>query len=77
MSFLLSLIFGVPAMLVMIYFMFFYTHKGSMDHSGLSPNSTMGKMMEQHPQLILVAGLSLENLLMFLLATPVQVDYYI
>ncbi|GAB6031761.1 ATPase Cu transporting protein 7B [Chamberlinius hualienensis] len=49
-SFLISLIFGVPSMIIMTYFMF-----SSRDHNPM-----------------IVPGLNLENLLLFLLATPVQ-----
>ncbi|CAF1034528.1 unnamed protein product [Adineta steineri] len=50
-SFLLSAIFGIPAMIIMMAFMFKWNH-------------------EDAPQVI--RGLSLENLIMFLLSTPVQ-----
>jgi len=52
-SFLIAAIFGIPAMVVMLFFMFAYEN-----HS-------------KAPQII--EGLSLENLIMFCLATPVQV----
>ncbi|CAF0904476.1 unnamed protein product [Adineta steineri] len=52
-SFIIAAIFGIPAMVIMLVFMFKYT-----DHS-TAPHVT--------------AGLSVENLIMFLLATPVQI----
>jgi Cu+-exporting ATPase len=52
-SFIIAAIFGIPAMTIMLVFMFKYK-----DHTTA-------------PQII--TGLSLENLIMFLLATPVQV----
>ena len=53
-TFFASLIFGVPVMVVMIYYM----ASGGHDHPYL-----------------LIPGLSLQNLLMLALCTPVQVLY--
>ena len=55
-SFITAALFGIPAMIVMLLFMFKYSNH--MDA----------------PQI--VTGLSLENLIMFLLATPVQVTSF-
>lgn len=54
-SFLLSAIFGIPAMIIMMAFMYKW------------------KNHEEAPQVM--RGLSLENLIMFLLSTPVQVPH--
>ena len=71
-SFLLSLIFGLPALVVMIYFMFGY--KGEEKEEVASNTTTIRpRDLDHKPQLMLTKGLSLENLLMFLLSTPVQV----
>jgi Cu+-exporting ATPase len=55
-SFFISLIFGLPAMIVMIYYMVEMSRDEHMHSDGCC----------------LYPGLSLENLLLFLLATPVQ-----
>ena len=56
-SFFISLIFGLPAMVVMAYFM---VEMAQPDY-------------HHADSCCIVPGLSLENLLLFLLATPVQV----
>ncbi|XP_060556609.1 copper-transporting ATPase 1-like isoform X2 [Ruditapes philippinarum] len=77
-SFLWSLIFGVPAMAIMMYFMF-APAKAEEDHtshdnsSNMTETTTRKMMTGGHGnQYMLIPGLSLDNLLMFLLATPVQ-----
>ncbi|CAF4431429.1 unnamed protein product [Rotaria socialis] len=51
-SFIIAAIFGIPAMIVMFFFLFKYKNHSQAPH--------------------VTAGLSVENLIMFLLATPVQ-----
>lgn len=59
-SFLISLIFGVPTIILMIYFMYIMP----LNHS-----------KEELPakNCCIIPGLNLENLILFLLATPVQI----
>ena len=62
-SFIVSLVFGVPSMVIMMWFMFTM----DMDHHHHLP------IKSKLPSCI-IPGLSLENLLLFLLPTPVQVS---
>ena len=67
-AFLFNLLFSAPSMLIMMYWMYFGGH-GSMgdhmdDHDMNSPDSH---------SYFLIPGLSVENLVMLLLATPVQI----
>ncbi|KAK3099390.1 hypothetical protein FSP39_003672 [Pinctada imbricata] len=81
-SFLWSLIFGVPSMAIMMYFMFAPSsddhHSNTHGNLNMSMNVTTTtpkpKPMGAHGtvQILLLPGLSLDNLLMFILATPVQ-----
>ncbi|ELU04312.1 hypothetical protein CAPTEDRAFT_32189, partial [Capitella teleta] len=70
-SFLFSLLFGVPVMLVMMYFMF---SMHMADCPEMTTNGTMD-MAQGHECMevfMVLPGLSLENLLLFLLCTPCQ-----
>ena len=87
-SFLWSLIFGVPSMVIMMYFMFAKPPEEEHPHTAVHANNTNTSGMDLTTliytttpknsgghgyQIMLIPGLSLDNLLMFLLATPVQV----
>ena len=76
-SFLWSLIFGVPALSIMIYFMFASPPDDHSNQGNMTENmtTTTAKPKSSHSyQIMLLPGLSLDNLLMFLLASPVQVN---
>ncbi|XP_077141145.1 copper-transporting ATPase 1 [Ranitomeya variabilis] len=70
-SFLISLIFCIPVMGLMIYMMFMDDH-----HTMLHHNVTMDDITTYHPTMVLeyqiMPGLSIMNLLSFLLCVPVQ-----
>ena len=72
-SFFFSLIFGIPVMIVMIVFMSMMSHGGG----GVVP-PVNGTNDSSHPPahhgILVVPGLSLENLLLFLLCTPCLVS---
>lgn len=82
-SFTLSLAFGLPSMVAMIFFMYILPKLDKMPEGqdSISSNDTKPinntsfhdhehKMMNR--QLMLIPGLNLENLVMFLFCTPVQ-----
>lgn len=78
-SFLWSLIFGVPSLVIMMYFMFASPpddHTPVANTTGSNSTTTIKPQMSSdgHYQIMIVPGLSLDNLLMFILATPVQVS---
>jgi hypothetical protein len=55
-SFIISLVFGIPVMVIMIYF-----------------DWVLKSHLDEENQITIVPGISLNNLLLFVLATPVQV----
>ncbi|XP_062820112.1 copper-transporting ATPase 1 [Anolis carolinensis] len=73
-SFLVSLFFCIPVMGLMIYMMVMDSHMSAMHNAG---NVTQGDMEEHHSAMFLeqqiLPGLSVMNLLSFLLCVPVQI----
>lgn len=76
-SFLWSLIFGAPSMVIMLYLMFGVGDESShrdMNGTNMTGHSSEVKMSGGHDykQIMIIPGLDVLNLLMFILATPVQ-----
>ena len=73
-SFFLSLIFGLPCIILMMYFMFsMMADKGRTKVVVKIINGTaVNVTVPLHVMTMVYPGLSLENLLMFILSTPVQ-----
>lgn len=79
-SFILSVVFGLPSMLAMFVFMFFMPSMDSNESKKMSnaTNSSDKMINPNHhgmmsQQFMLIPGLNLENLLMFIFCTPVQI----
>ncbi|XP_059152598.1 copper-transporting ATPase 1-like isoform X2 [Physella acuta] len=68
-SFLWSLIFGAPSMILMMYFMFGMPEPSHGEHMNSSNTSMSGA---HYQQIMITPGLDVLNLIMFILATPVQ-----
>lgn len=81
-SFILSLAFGLPSMIAMIFFMYILPHLDNATQQSRPSNNSMlnrndtsfhkPKHQMMSRQLMLIPGLNLENLIMFLFCTPVQ-----
>ncbi|CAG5115771.1 unnamed protein product [Candidula unifasciata] len=69
-SFLWSLVFGAPSMIVMMYMMFGMGDDSSHDGHNMTRRKTPSHI--HYTQITIVPGLDVLNLIMFLLATPVQ-----
>ena len=70
-SFLFSLLFGVPVMCIMVFFMVDMKMKMANTADEHMVSANMGHKMDTHIHTyMIIPGLSLENLLMFLLCTP-------
>jgi Cu+-exporting ATPase len=87
-SFIVSVMFGAPSMLAMFIFMFLlpyfdseYHKEKSLEHMTNQSNIIIHNRetkfdhghMGMHEKYMLISGLNLENLLMFLFCTPVQI----
>ncbi|CAF0704914.1 unnamed protein product [Brachionus calyciflorus] len=81
-AFILSLLFGTPSMIAMFIFMYFIPSQNDHTKTSNFTNHSQHEMSNDkfdnshsnmHKQLMLIPGLNLENLLMFLFCTPVQI----
>uniref|UniRef100_A0A5K3FL56 P-type Cu(+) transporter n=1 Tax=Mesocestoides corti TaxID=53468 RepID=A0A5K3FL56_MESCO len=72
-SFLLNLIFGLPTMFTMMVFMLFSPHDGTPSGGYCPPSPNDTEHVRGHgSHLMVLPGLSWENLILWILATPVQ-----
>ncbi|RNA28010.1 Copper-transporting ATPase 1 [Brachionus plicatilis] len=75
-SFILSVIFGTPSMIAMFIFMYLIpslSHAPSTSANLTNTSQHLDSHGQMHKQFMIIPGLNLENLLMFLFCTPVQV----
>jgi Cu+-exporting ATPase len=78
-TFILSLLFGTPSMLVMFIIMYIpdsndnMMHSPSVNHSINHSTHKVDSHANMHTKFMLIPGLNLENLLMFIFCTPVQI----
>lgn len=81
-SFMINLVFGLPTMFAMMIFMLFWSHGPEGGYctppspaplSNLTDSDTSRTDHTRYSQPMVLPGLSWENLILWLLATPVQV----
>lgn len=76
-SFILSLLFGTPSMIAMFIFMYLIPSISNPQSMSFSNHSNKSEHFDSHGQMhkqfMIIPGLNLENLLMFLFCTPVQI----